>query len=227
MPLCGDLNVTEEIHSPTYAAARFRGRRALVVFLAVVLCCAAVWVNRMELLRGAADLWVVSDNVGPADAVVIFGGGLNTRPFAAAKYYREGFTNKILVSNVGLDRAEVVGGVPSHAALNRRILLKLGVPETAIKTFGSGLSNTHQEAVALRRWAVSHHASTVIVPTEDFSSRRVRWIVTHELAGTGIQVEVPALDNTKYGVENWWKDEKAIVDFQNEVLKYVYYRLKY
>jgi hypothetical protein len=35
-------------------------------------------------LRGA---WVVSDSIAPADAIVVLGGGLETRPFAAADLY--------------------------------------------------------------------------------------------------------------------------------------------
>ena len=71
------------------------------------------------------------------------------------------------------------------------------------------------------------HARSVIVPTQAFSSRRVRWMVERELTGTGIQVRVIALDNTEYGLSDWWKDDKAIIEFQNEVIKYVYYRFKY
>ena len=32
-----------------------------------------------------ADLWVVSDQITSVDAVVVLGGGLNVRPFAAAE----------------------------------------------------------------------------------------------------------------------------------------------
>jgi uncharacterized SAM-binding protein YcdF (DUF218 family) len=220
--------VTDEIHPATCAAPRFRAaKRALVIFSLLAAFCAAVWFGRETLLRGAAELWVVSDTVAPADAVAIFGGGLGVRPFAAAEYYKKGITNKILVSNVGLEKAELLGIVASHTALNRSVLLKLGVPETAIETFGFRLSNTYQEAVALREWAVRTHARSVIVPTQAFSSRRVRWVVERELAGTGIQVNVPPLDDTAYGLSDWWKDEKAVIEFQNEVLKYVYYRFKY
>ena len=220
--------MTDKTHPTAYAVLRFRAAKGtLVALLLLATVCASVWYGRANLLRDAAELWIVSDPVGPADAVVIFGGGLSVRPFAAAKYYKEGLTKRILVSNVRLDEAEMLGAVPSHTALNRDALLKLGVPETAIETLGSALSNTYQEAVALREWAVRMHAHTVIVPTQEFSSRRVRWVVKHELAGTGIQVEIPALSDPEYNVSNWWKNEKAIVEFQNEVLKYIYYRIKY
>jgi hypothetical protein len=55
----------------------------------------------------------------------------------------------------------------------------------------------------------------------------VRWVVERELAGTGTRVQVPALDNPDYNPSNWWNDEKGVVEFQNEVIKYGYYRLKY
>ena len=200
-------------------------RWSALLLLAAV--CAAVWYSRAILLQGLAELWVVSDTVSQADAVVIFGGGLETRPFAAAEYYHEGLTKKILVSNAALDKSVTLGGLPSHAEMNRSVLLKLGVPPTAIDLLGTGLSNTYQEAVSLREWAISTHARSVIVPTEEFSSRRVSWVVKHELAGTGTRVQVPALHNPRYSLTNWWREEKAIVEFQNEVIKYVYYRLKY
>jgi uncharacterized SAM-binding protein YcdF (DUF218 family) len=208
--------------------ARYRAAKcALAALLAIAAVCALGWFDRVPLLRGAAEWWVVSDPVGSADAVVIFGGGLGVRPFAAAEYYKRGLTKKILVSDVRLDNAELLGVVPSHTALNRKVLLKLGVPEEAIENLGSGLSNTYQEAVALREWALRTHARSVIVPTQAFSSRRVHWMVTRELSGTGTTAQVPALDDNEDNRSDWWNNDKSIIEFQNEVIKYIYYRIKY
>ena len=74
-------------------------RRGLpALFGVIVLAGIAAWLGRDPLLHKAADLWIVSDPVIPADVVAIFGGGLNDRPFAAAAYYREGLAKKILLS---------------------------------------------------------------------------------------------------------------------------------
>jgi uncharacterized SAM-binding protein YcdF (DUF218 family) len=70
--------------------------------------------------------------------------------------------------------------MPSHNEFNREILLKLGVPATAIATFGTANKNTRDEAVALREWAERNTASAFIIPTEFFSARRVRWIFRRE-----------------------------------------------
>ena len=161
--------MTDEIQPTSHTAPRFRAaKRALAACLLLAAVCAAVWFDREALLRGIAELWIVSDTIGPADAAVIFGGGLEVRPFAAAEYYQKGLVKKILVSNSRVDRSETLGVLPSHAAMNRSVLLKLGVPEAAIETFGSDLTNTYQEAVALREWALRAHARSVIVPTQEF-----------------------------------------------------------
>src|SRR5437660_431555 len=133
-----------------------RQHRWAAVPLAVLLLAGfgiGAWFAREPVLRGAANLWIVSDPVGPADALAIFGGGLEVRPFAAADYYRNGLVTKILLAAVRASPSEKLGASPSHVALNLAVLTKLGVPETAIESFGADLSNTYQEAMALREWA--------------------------------------------------------------------------
>src|SRR5262245_27906904 len=63
------------------SAMPLRGRRfisrlvAAILLLAVLV--AGVWLGRAPLLRGAANLWIVSDPVIRSDVVVILGGGLD------------------------------------------------------------------------------------------------------------------------------------------------------
>jgi uncharacterized SAM-binding protein YcdF (DUF218 family) len=202
------------------------GRALLGIFALMMALGAASWSARAPVLRTAADLWIVSDPVGPADAVAVFGGGIDDRPFAAAEYYHRGLVKKVLVSNVRESLTEVLGVLLPHATANRAVLLKLGVPEAAIETFGANLANTHEEALALRDWAVRTGAHSIFVPTEIFAARRVRWTLDR-VFGDGAVIHVPALDPPEYRRDDWWRDEKGIIAFQNEVLKYVYYRLKY
>src|SRR5512143_3207054 len=100
------------------------------------------WSERAPLLRGAANLWIVSDPVTPADAAVVLGGGLDLRPFAAAELYHKGLVKKVLVSQVTDGRAVAIGAQPGHTEVNRQVLLKLGVPADAIAPFGSSNKNT-------------------------------------------------------------------------------------
>jgi len=211
-------------------AAGRRPRRALRfwggLLAALVLLAAAAVVARHALLREAAALWIVADAAAPADAAVVLGGGLEYRPFAAADYYRRGLVSKILVSNTGANPAERLGVLRSHVRANMEVLEKLGVPGAAIQPFGSNLHDTYEEAVALHDWAKRAGAHTILIPTDIFAARRLRWIM-HRVFGNDAVVLVPAIDPPDYTRNDWWKTEGGVITFQNEVVKYAYYRLKY
>jgi uncharacterized SAM-binding protein YcdF (DUF218 family) len=192
----------------------------LLLMLLLTVFSLAIWVGRGVLFRVVADFWIVSDAVSPAEAVAVLGGGLKTRAFAAAGYYRKGLVRKILVSNERHVQSETLEDTST-----RSVLIELGVTDTAIELFGAELSSTYEEAVALREWAMRTHAHRLIVPAEPFSSRRVRWVLERELAGTGTQVLVPVLDHPEYSRSALGKN--AFTALKLEVMKYLYYRLKY
>src|SRR5262249_4595432 len=121
-----------------------------------------------------------------------------------------------------------VGASPSNTELNRAVLLKLGVASSAIESFGTANSNTKDEAVAIKEWAERNTDSVFIIPSEVCSARRVRWIFNRELSGSAIKIEVPSFEQPSCHTRSeWWKTECGVTAFQTELLKYVYYRLKY
>jgi uncharacterized SAM-binding protein YcdF (DUF218 family) len=201
---------------PGYAEkkiARFFSRRVAIVILAVAALVG--WVGRESLLQEAADLWIVSDPLTQADAIVVLAGNSQTRPPAAAEFYRKGLANKVLVSHW------------SDFQSNCAALLELGVPASAIESFGKAATNTREEALALREWAEQNSASVFVIPSEPFSTRRVQWIFRRALSGKPVTIEVQPLDPRDYSVERWWKTEQGPIAFQTEILKYLYYRWKY
>ncbi|MEA2987354.1 MAG: hypothetical protein QOG83_65, partial [Alphaproteobacteria bacterium] len=80
--------------------------------------------------------------------------------------------------------------------------------------------------LALRGWATRAGARSIIVPTEIFAARRLRWML-HRVFADDVTIRVPALDPLDYRRDNWWRNEAGLIGFQNEVIKYVYYRFKY
>ncbi len=211
--------------------SRFGGEDSLGRVLAAIFLFAlfigGTWLERAPLLREAADLWIVSDPVTRADVVAVLGGGVDTRPFVAAELYKKGLAPRVLVSQVIEGRASSLGLIPGHTELNRMVLLKLGVPEAAIENFGQANGSTEDEAAALREWAENHHVSRIIIPTEIFSARRVRWIFDREFGESPVRLEIAAFEPENYTRAEWWKSKGGIIDFQNEFLKYLYYRVKY
>jgi hypothetical protein len=59
----------------------------------------------------------------------------------------------------------------------------------------------------------------MIVPTEIFSARRVRWMLhRHDYD--------PRPRPGRYR-RDWWQSDRGISAFWREILKYVYYRVRY
>jgi hypothetical protein len=68
-----------------------RGRpRFLFIYGLSLLGLGPVWTLRGEILAAAGRTWVTSDQFGPADAAAVLGGGIETRPVAAAQLFKAG-----------------------------------------------------------------------------------------------------------------------------------------
>jgi uncharacterized SAM-binding protein YcdF (DUF218 family) len=185
---------------------------AAVVVVVLMGFGVGTWLERDNLLQGLADLWIISDPIIRADAVVVLGGGLKYRPPIAAELYKNGNVSKVLVSQM--------------REPNERSLVKLGVPAAAIEMFGTDNASTADEARAIKHWAEHNPGSILIIPAEIFAARRVRWIFREELHATGVGVEVPSFEEDIKRV-GWWKTSAGRMTFRDEVMKYIYYRLRY
>ncbi len=179
------------------------------------------------LLTGLAAAWVVNDAPANADAIIVLGGGPENRPFAAAELYHEGFAPKILYMDVKLDPAAGLGITLSERELTRRLLLSNNVPETALSAIGDSVASTYDESRAVRAWAENNHAKSIIIATDPFHTRRVHWLFRKQLDSLHVRVMVRAAPTTAYSQTNWWEHEQGLIAFQNEMVKYAFYRLKY
>jgi uncharacterized SAM-binding protein YcdF (DUF218 family) len=210
-----------------FGKSRPRLRLALWLLAAIGALFAAGYVFRAPLLTGLARAWVVNDPVSKADAIVILGGGVENRPFAAAKLFHDGVAPIILYMDVKLDSAEELGMVPSEKDLTRRILASNDVSESAMLAIGTNVASTYDESRAVREWARQTGATSIVITTDLFHTRRARWIFRHELRDTPVKIYVAAVDPARYKITNWWQNEEGLIQFQNELVKSVYYRIKY
>jgi uncharacterized SAM-binding protein YcdF (DUF218 family) len=202
---------------------RRKHRRHMIYWIGlitVVVAFAGEWLAGPSLLRCMAKLWVVSDNPDQADAIVVLGGGVDVRPAAAADLYRRGFAPRIAVGTSELDHGQ-------DGKVNREMLLQHGVFNTAIIDFPFRPHSTYGEARGILKWAKASGAKSVIIPMDIFPTRRVRWIFNHELAPAGIRVSVVAITPPWYNADDWWQHESGRTHFWSELIKYMYYRLRY
>jgi uncharacterized SAM-binding protein YcdF (DUF218 family) len=180
------------------------------------------------MLTGLARLWIVDDPLTKADAIVVLGGGLQSRPFVAAELYRQGLAPKVVVMNIEHNNTEGLGLTQSETSLLKEVLIKRGVPEEALVFIGNEVSSTYEEVLALRDWAQTTKVRRLIVPTEPFHTRRVKWLFTKILNKdiSPTEVLVTSTKPVSSASTNWWQTEKGLIEFQNEVVKFLYYEVK-
>lgn len=179
------------------------------------------------MLQGAARLWIIADDPAPADAIVILGGGLNTRPPAAAQLYHAGWSKQILLMQPELTKVVKLGLVMDFATLTREVLQAENVPHSAVEVIEPEVTSTFDEAEALRVWVKAHQAKRLLIVTDIFHTRRARWILNRKLKETGVELRMMAVPLLRYDSSNWWQDEDGLIDFQNEIVKFAVYKWRY
>lgn len=194
--------------------------RYAVLTLPALVAAAALLMIPGPLLRAAAAWWVVSDRIAPSDAVLVLGGGYDRRPLAAAALYRHGLAKQVLIAQV----AQPSLTAPSESRRSQSVLIAAGVPAAAIAPFGNNVTSTYEEARAAALWAAEHGVRRLIIPTDWYHTRRVRWIF-RALAQPEIEVSVMALPGAEADLLlKGWSGLKTLA---RESVKYCYYRIRY
>lgn len=179
------------------------------------------------MLRGVAHLWIVADAPVKADAIVILGGGLDSRPTEAARLYHAGFAPRILVMQPEPTRVNELGLVVDYASLTRTLLEMDHVPADAIIPLVPNVTSTIEEARALAAWASANNAHRFLIPTDLFHTRRARWILRRKLCEPSDDIRMIPVNPKRYTASDWWQHEEGLIDFQNEIIKFGMYLCRY
>jgi uncharacterized SAM-binding protein YcdF (DUF218 family) len=190
----------------------------------LLACGVILVVFHAPMLAAAARAWMVNPPPAKADAIVLLGGDPNSRAFEAARLYHDGWAPMILVMSPKLRATDNLGVTIPQAELARRILLSNSVPAAAIQVRGADLTSTFAEVLTARAWLKESGGHSLLIPTGPFHSRRVRWVFRKSL-GDSAQVTVTTIHPEV--CEDWWRHEESLIDFQNELVKFAYYLLKY
>ena len=183
---------------------------------------------RVPILQSAARAWIVHEESPRSyDAVIVPGGGLQTRPFAAAELYHENRAEKIVSFLTEVMPSEAMGLTRPSDQVTLEILDRLGVPEESVHIIGDHVTSSWDEVLAVRDWALEAEVDSILVVTEIFPSRRTAWIYDEVFEDSGIATAVHAITPESYSTDNWWSNERGLIAFQNELIKYFYYRIKY
>jgi uncharacterized SAM-binding protein YcdF (DUF218 family) len=230
-PLSLDIN---QDHSPFALRAtedRKRGtmhrKKRLFLFASVPILFLVLALFHRPLLSVAASLWIVESNdFEKVDLVLIPGGNFDTRPFGAAELYHAGRAERLAVFKTEVHPTVKMELRPPDHEICLAVLDRLKVPREDIISLGDGVTSTWDEVAATRAWCLENKPGAIAIVTEIFSSRRIRYAYRKGLAGLPVDIHVVALPALGYTAADWWRHENGLIAFQNEVVKWIIYRMR-
>ncbi|MCS6939100.1 MAG: YdcF family protein [Roseiflexus sp.] len=180
----------------------------------------------IAILAGSAGWWLpaiggllaLPGRPAPADAIVVLGGGFPLRDQHAIDLYREGYAREIWRTG------EMPGGslIVQKA---RRLAIDQGVPDSAFVPLITDSTWTDGREIA--RMARERKVERVLIVTDWPHSRRAMCVINRHLAGTGVVAIYDGPRNPPYTPANWWRDPEGRYIVPGELLKTLYYLLRF
>lgn len=219
---------------------RFRSRWRRWVVTAIVLMAiggTTAWATAPRWLAAGGRWLDVGTTPQRADAAWILNGDLHSRPLEAALLYRNSTVPRIVVTSVRpieslsdvnqtsrSERDEVIG-----------ILIAAGVDRGDIDVIDAKVTSTFDEAVAVGQWLADDPSRRVIVVTNDYHTRRTRWIFRQTLSNAQTRENTPPIDRVAlvsargegFGASNWWRHQDGFNLYLAEYIKFAVYFVWY
>lgn len=185
-----------------------------------------VMLTTIAVLAGSAGWWLpalggllaLPGRPARADAIVVLGGGFPLRDQHAIDLYREGWAREIWRTG------ETPGGsfVVQKA---RRLAIQQGVPASAFVPLITDSTWTDGREIA--RMARERGVARVLIVTDWPHSRRAMCVIHRHLADTGVVAIYDGPRNPPYTPANWWNDPEGRRIVPGELLKTLYYLVRF
>ena len=204
------------------------GAKSFARWLRLVALLLIVWVIVAWL---AARFLIVDTPLNQADVIVVLSGSsvYTERTRRAAEYYRQGLGQRILLTNDNLrgEWSSAEQRNPFFYELARTKLIDSGVPSDRVEILSVPVTNTYDEALALRDYALARKLRSLLVVTSAYHSRRALWTLNRVFASTGIEIGVQSVENGEQSPRplTWWLYPRGWKMVVGEYVKNAYYRL--
>jgi len=144
---------------------------------------------------GAARRLVEVKPIHECELMVVLGGGSLERLATAVELHEDGACEKVLIT-----------GEPMRSGLPRRetLFAELG-PESLLEP-DTITESTYDDALLAFRIARREGYRHLLVVTSPYHTRRVIWIFSRILAGTGIQFGVQPSESLYMDYDHWWRN---------------------
>ena len=196
-------------------------RRCLAVFVVVILLLGGATAIALNF---AASWLVRNDPPTKVDAIISLSGDPR-RPIDAADLYLAGYAKQVILTAEarwsGFEALDQIGvPFPRMEDVYRDVLLKRGVPASAILMVGKEVISTAAEVEAVK--AALPPNATVLIVTSPYHTRRTGLIFSDALGSERVHVVASAHEPFP---DRWWTEQEAARNVLLETAKIIYYKL--
>jgi uncharacterized SAM-binding protein YcdF (DUF218 family) len=198
-------------------------KRKKAFLLSAVLLGTMALMFHEPVLQSIGDYLIIEDEVKPVDVIHVIAGD-DYRSEYAFQLYRLGDAKTIFFT----------GGWCTthgweHGAHGKQLALQQGIPAEAVAFDDTRVYTTYAEALRLKDW-LDHHSApirSVMVVSDPFHMRRVRWIYRQVFGGkVEIRLAPVPFEQTPYQ-RQWWSDQGSREYVKDEYVKSIFYVLRY
>jgi len=165
--------------------------------------------------------WLVrEDPLRPSTAIVVLSGAMPERALEATEIYHAGLAPEVWITQPSEPKQTMTTlGIPfdGEEEYSRRVLMKHGVPERAIRILQPPIVNTADEMNTIAATLESVHSLSVIVVTSKAHTRRVHGLWNRLEAKRG-QIVVRAARTDSFEPSHWWRTTHDALDVVRELL---------
>lgn len=181
--------------------------------LAMLILLVVVVLTSPLILRGIGALLIYADPLKEADSVVALSGDTGDRVAEAARLYQKQYASYLFITYTEK---------PARDALIRAAVIE-GIPADRVIVTEMQVSNTVDEARAIKALAKERAQDSLIIITDPFHTLRTRIIFRNVFRGSGIDVQVRPVGGHWYRSTTWWRTAEGRRYTLEEYLKILLY----
>jgi hypothetical protein len=169
---------------------------------------------------------IVEEPLQPAAAIVVLGGQTPFREMEAARLFAQGWAPKLIVIPGALwEEQQALSAlgirVPESWEISREVLLKKGVPSSAI-IVPKGRAEGTLEELKLAFNTIGPVTQPVILVSSKYHTRRVRLTWGYVTRGESASI-IRAAEGDPFDPARWWRERRFILSVVREYLGLINY----
>ena len=208
-------------------------KKISVLFLFFFLALIALFFLRFKIAVSLASFLISDSPFNKAYAAVVLTGSQPSRILEAVDLYKEGFAEKIILTNgetrPGASLLKEKGiEIPNTTDIDLIVALGLGVKRSDIIVIKEGANSTYQEAVLVLDFAVESGVDSLLIVSSKSHTKRAEIIFNHVAqkcfqSSVRLFIKPSRYDNFEPGM--WWRFRSGVRQVAWEYQKLAYFYL--